>query len=477
MDWIVLLPPVVAIGLALWTRQIYLSLFAGLWLGTTILAGGNPVLGLRELADQIVAVFGSESNARILVFCLLVGGLVALVQVSGGVQGFINWARARGWGESRRGAELLAWGIGVVLFVESNISSLTVGAVSRPLFDKLNLPREKLAYYCDATCAPVCMSIPLNGWGAFVLGLLAAQELSTNAVAVLAEAVLFNFFALFAIGFSLLLALTGWRFGAMRRAEERAETTGQVLRPDAQPMIEEDVARIDPPDHVTPRARNLLLPVAVMVAMIFVGLYVTGGGDLMQGSGSTAVLWAVGTALGTALLLYAIPIPLRGGRPTLTPGTAMDWVVKGASGLVPVTLLLVLAFALGQVSQALEMGEYVVGLVGGQGAAWWMPVLVFVTTSFVSFTLGSSWTAFAILIPVVMPLAVEVALPSSLMLGAVLSGGIFGDHTSPLSDTSIISSMAAASDHVDHVNTQMPYALVQAGLAAVAFVVAGLLAA
>ncbi len=476
MDWIVLLPPVVAIGLAMWTRQIYLSLFAGLWLGTTILAGGNPVLGLRELADQIVTVFTTESNARILVFCLLVGGLVALVQASGGVQGFIKWARARGWGESRRGAELLAWGIGVVLFVESNISSLTVGAVSRPLFDRLSLPREKLAYYCDATCAPVCMSIPLNGWGAFVLGLVGAQELSQNAVAVLAEAVLFNFFALFAIGFSLVLALTGWGFGAMRRAEKRAADTGQVLRPDAQPMIEDDVARIEPPDHVTPQARNLLLPVAVMVAMIFVGLYVTGGGNLMEGSGSTAVLWAVGTALGAALLLYAIPCPLREGRATLTLGTSMDWVVKGASGLVPVTLLLVLAFALGQVSQALEMGDYVVQLVGEQGPAWWMPVLVFAVTSFVAFTLGSSWTAFAILIPVVMPLAVEVALPSSLMLGAVLSGGIFGDHTSPLSDTSIISSMAAASDHVDHVNTQMPYALVQAALAAVAFVVAGLLA-
>jgi Na+/H+ antiporter len=476
MDWIVLLPPVVAIGLAMWTRQIYLSLFAGLWLGTTILAGGNPVLGLRELADQIVTVFTTESNARILVFCLLVGGLVALVQASGGVQGFIKWARARGWGESRRGAELLAWGIGMVLFVESNISSLTVGAVSRPLFDRLSLPREKLAYYCDATCAPVCMSIPLNGWGAFVLGLVGAQELSQNAVAVLAEAVLFNFFALFAIGFSLVLALTGWGFGAMRRAEKRAADTGQVLRPDAQPMIEDDVARIEPPDHVTPQARNLLLPVAVMVAMIFVGLYVTGGGNLMEGSGSTAVLWAVGTALGAALLLYAIPRSLREGRATLTPGTSMDWIVKGASGLVPVTLLLVLAFALGQVSQALEMGDYVVQIVGEQGPAWWMPVLVFAVSSFVAFTLGSSWTAFAILIPVVMPLAVKVALPSSLMLGAVLSGGIFGDHTSPLSDTSIISSMAAASDHVDHVNTQMPYALVQAGLAAVAFVVAGLLA-
>ena len=476
MDWIVLLPPVVAIALAMWTRQIYLSLFAGLWLGTTILAGGNPVAGLRGLADQLVAVFDSESNTSILIFCLLVGSLIALVQASGGVKGFIAWARRQGWGETRRGAELLAWCVGVVIFVESNISSLTVGAVSRPLFDQLNLPREKIAYYCDATCAPVCMSIPLNGWGAFVLGLVGAQELSVNAVAVLAQAVLFNFFALFAIGFSLVLALTGWGFGAMRRAEERAAESGAVLRPDAQPMVEDEVASIEPPDHVVPRALHLLLPVAVMVAMIFVGLYVTGDGQLMQGSGATSVLWAVGTGVGVAILLYALPRPSPNGRSTLSVGDAMDWVVKGASGLVPVTLLLVLAFAIGQVSQALEMGAYVVQLVGTEGPTWWVPVLIFVVTGFVSFTLGSSWTAFAILIPVALPLATELALPASLLLGAVLSGGIFGDHTSPLSDTSIISSMAAACDHVDHVNTQMPYALVQAGLAAVAFVIAGLLA-
>ena len=476
MDWIVLLPPVVAIALALWTRQIYLSLFAGLWLGTTILAGGNPVAGLRGVADQLVTAFANESNASILIFCLLVGSLIALVQASGGVVGFIEWARARGWGESRRGAELLAWGVGVVIFVESNISSLTVGAVSRPLFDRLDLPREKLAYYCDATCAPVCMAVPLNGWGAFVLGLVGAQDLSRNAVAVLAEATLFNFFALAAIGFSLALALSGWGFGAMRRAEERAGRGGGVLRPDAQPMVEDEVARIEPPDHVVPRARHLLLPVAVMVAMIFVGLYVTGDGQLMQGSGATSVLWAVGTGVGVALLLYALPRPFPNGRPTLPVGDAMDWVVTGASGLVPVTLLLVLAFAIGQVSQDLEMGAYVVQVVDTDGPTWWVPLLVFAVTGFVSFTLGSSWTAFAILIPVALPLAAELALPASLLLGAVLSGGVFGDHTSPLSDTSIISSMAAACDHVDHVNTQMPYALVQAALAAVAFVVAGLLA-
>ncbi len=474
MDWIVLLPPVVAIALALWTRQIYLSLVAGLWLGTTILAGGNPVAGLRELADQVVTVFTNESNASILIFCLLVGSLVALVQASGGVQGFIEWARRRGWGRTQRSAELLAWCIGLVVFVESNISTLTVGAVSRPLFDRLQLPREKIAYYCDATCAPVCMMIPLNGWGAYVLGLVQAQGLSENAVAVLAGGVAYNFFAIFAIGFSLFLALTGWGFGPMRRAEERARETGEVLRPGSQPMMTDDIAQIEPPDHVVPRARNLLLPIGVMVGMIFVGLYVTGEGSLMQGSGSTAVLWAVGTAVGAALGLYLTP-RLWGARPTLSLDASMDWVVKGASGLVPVTLLLVLAFALGQVSQALEMGSYVVQLVGEGGPTWWVPVTVFVVTCFVSFTLGSSWTAFAILIPVALPLAGGLELSPSLLLGAVLSGGIFGDHASPLSDTSIISSMASASDHVDHINTQLPYALLQAGLAAAGFVIAGML--
>ncbi len=471
MDWIVLLPPVLAIGLAMSTRQIYLSLLAGLWLGTTILAGGNPVLGLREMADQIVTVFTNETNASILVFCLLVGSLVGLVQASGGVRGFVAWARERGWGTSTRGAEVLAWGTGLVMFVESNISNLTVGAVSRPFFDDLNLPREKLAYYCDATCAPVCMMIPLNGWGAYVLGLVSAQDVAGSAVSVLVGALLFNFFGLAAILFSLALALTGWGFGPMRRAEERARDRGELLRPGAQPMITEDIARIEPPDGVVPRARNLLVPVAVMVGMIFVGLYVTGNGSLMEGSGATAVLWAVGTAVGTALLLYVGP-RLWGGASVLSLEEAMDWVVKGASGLVPVTFLLVLAFALGQVSQALEMGAYVSGLVG-EGPAWWMPVTVFGATCFVSFTLGSSWTAFAILIPVALPLAQGLGLPPALLLGAVLSGGLFGDHASPLSDTSIIASMASACDHVDHINTQMPYALVQAGVAALGFVVAG----
>ena len=471
MDWIVLLPPVVAIGLALWTRQVFLSLIAGLWLGTTILGGGNPILGLRGMADAMVAVFGDVSNSRIILFSLLVGGLIALVQVSGGVAAFVQWVQRRGWGKSRRSAELMAFVVGMVIFVESSITSLIVGTLSRPFFDKLRIPREKLAYYCDATSAPVCMSIPLNGWGAFVLGLILAQGYADDAVSLLVRSLAFNFFCLFAIAFALVLALTGWSYGSMRQAQVRAAEEGHLTRPGSSPMIADDVVNLPPVRPEAGRASDLILPVAVMILMIFVSLWITGEGNLMEGSGSTAVLWAVGVATGIAMLWYALP---RGGRPLLTPAKSTDFVIKGASGLVGVVGLLVLAFALGNVSRELEMGPYIVSIIGDTTQAWWLPALVFVVGCVVSFTLGSSWTTFAILIPLVLPLAEGIGISMPLMLGAVLSGGVYGDHASPLSDTSIISSMASACDHVDHINTQLPYTLTVAGLSLVAFVIAGL---
>ncbi|MFT5143578.1 MAG: tetracycline resistance efflux pump [Rhodothermales bacterium] len=473
MDWIVLLPPIAAIALALWTKEVHLSLFAGLLIGTTILAGGNPVLGMRELVDQLVLVFQDSGNTRIVFFCLLVGGLMALVQASGGVAGFVRWAQARGWGQTRRGAELLAWSIGMIVFVESSITCLVVGAVSRPFFDRLKIPREKLAFYCDSTSAPVCMTIPLNGWGAYILGLLAAQGITTGAVSLLVSGLFFNFYSWFAILFSLGLAITGWRFGSMRVAEERALATGQLTRPGSVPMVSEEVSELQPVDGSPEHARDLLVPIGVMVLMIFVGLWITGEGDIMRGSGSTSVLWAVGTAILVAVGLYAIP---RKGKIVMTPMVSSALVLKGSAGLVGVTVLIVFAFALGQVSRALEMGPFVVGLVGDGLPTWWIPALVFVVTAFISFTMGSSWTAFAILLPIALPLATGLGLPEGLMLGAVLSGGVWGDHASPLSDTTIISSLSAACDHVDHTRTQMPYALGIGGLAFACYLVAGLIA-
>jgi tetracycline resistance efflux pump len=475
MDWIVLLPPIVAIVLALWTKEVYLSLLAGLWLGTTILVGGNPILGLRELIDQMVAVFAIASNTRILLFSLLVGGLIALVQASGGVAGFISWAQRRGWGSTKRGAELLAWSIGMFIFVESSITSLIVGSISRPLFDRLKIPREKLAFYCDSTSAPVCMMLPLNGWGAFVLGLLGAQGLAAGAVGLLATSLLFNFYAIFTIVFSLVLALTGWRFSTMAHAELRAETTGQLLRPGATPLVAEEVIEIEPVQGSRSRASHLLVPIVVMVAMIFAGLYITGNGNLMAGSGSTSVLWAVLAAVASAMIMYSLPRSGGDGKPLMSLIDSMALVIKGSSGLVGMVVLVAFAFALSQVSKDLKMGEYIVGVMGSDWPTWWIPAMVFIVGCFISFTLGSSWTGFAIMMPIALPLADGLGISSALMLGAVLSGGIFGDHASPLSDTSLISSMSAACDHVDHINSQLPYALTIAGISLVTFLIAGLL--
>ena len=468
MDWMVLLPPLVAIALALLTRQIYLSLLAGLLFGTTLLAGGNPLLGVAELFNQLVAVFADAGNTRILMFCLLVGGLIALLQAGGGVQGFVHWATQRGLAASRRGAELLAIAVGLVIFVESSITSLAVGASSRPLFDRLKLPREKLAYYCDATSAPVCMMLPLNGWGAYVLGLLAAQGFAGDAVGLLIGGLAYNFFAWLAIGFALLLAFTGWSFGPMRAAEQRAAERGELIRPGSRPMVATEIATIEPAPGITPKARYFCVPILLMVVGVFGGLLVTGGGNLTAGSGSTSVLWAVSGTIVVTLLWYRVAGLMQVGDGT-------DLVIKGMGGLVGPTVLLLLAFALGQVSRALEIGPFLVSLMGEDLNAWWLPGLVFVIGCAISFTLGSSWTTFAILLPLALPLAEGLGLPPALMLGAVLSGGIFGDHVSPLSDTSIISSMAAACDHVDHINTQLPYALLLALLSLASFLLTGLL--
>lgn len=473
MDWIVLTPALIAIVLAMWTRQVYLSLFAGLWLGATIIVGGNPIAGLRETVDQIVLVFLDAGNTRVIIFCLLVGGLIALVQASGGVVGFVESARGRGWGNTRRSAELLAWLVGLAIFVESSITSLATGAVARPFFDRLKLPREKLAYYCDAMSAPVCMSIPLNGWGAYVLGLLAAQGMGAESVPLLVRSLIFNFFSWMAILFALFLAISGWGFGAMKKAERRAAQTGEVTRPGSRPMMSDDVANIEPIGRVPNRAYNLLIPILVLVGMIFVGLFITGEGNLMAGSGSTSVLWAVGASIGVAAVMYALP--LTSGRAAVSLQESTDLVLKGSAGLVGVTVLIVFAFALGQISRALEMGPYLVSLIGSDAPVWWLPSIIFLVACIISFTLGSSWTCFAIMIPIALPIADGLAIDPALMLGAVLSGGVFGDHASPLSDTTIISSMSAACDHIDHVNTQLPYTLVVAAVALVAFTAMGLL--
>jgi len=461
--WVSLLPPLIAILLAIRTRQVYISLFVGIWMGWTILTGYNPLMGFIKGVEACVRVFENPSNTKVILFSALVGALITLTQYSGGMEGFVNWVTKKGLGASRRRAGLLAWGIGLIIFVESSISVLVSGAVARPLFDKLRISREKLAYICDSTSAPNCILIPLNAWGAFILGLLSDQGIQ-NPVKILLISIPLNFYAILAIASVLMVILLPWDIGPMKKAEKRVREEGKLLRDGAEPLISTEVTSILKKDGLPARPVNMIIPIATMVMMMPIGLWITGSGNIMNGSGSTAVFWAVLTSIIVSGILYK-------SQGIMSLKEIVDQFMKGVGGLIPLASLMILAFAIGGVCRALGTGPYVAGLARSFVSPIFVPVLLFLISCFIAFSTGTSWGTFAIMIPIAVPTIQMMGLHPSLAIAAVLGGGVFGDHCSPISDTTIIASMAAATDHIDHVRTQLPYALIAAGAAAVLYVV------
>ena len=466
-SWTSLLPPVLAIGLAIGTRQVYLSLGAGVWLGFTILAGWNPLGGLGGAIEGAITVFGDAGNTRVLLFTLVIGALIATVEAGGGVRGFVDGLERRGWASSPRGARVLSFLVGVVIFIESNITVLVAGAVSRPLFDRQRRSREMLAYLIDSTSAAVCVLIPLNAWGAYVLQLLSEQGVE-NPLALFVTSIPYNVYALAAVALAGFVAVTGWAVGPMRAAEARA-MRGQHHDDGAAPDVDESALVPEPVGAIPPRAVNMLVPLGVMVLAMPTGLWITGGGNLLEGSGSTSVLWAVLSGL---LVAWVMMLVQRG----MTVEQLTSTGLKGAGGMLGMAFVLLLALALGAVTRELGAGVYVASGVAtaGVGPALLLP-LVFVTGAFVAFSTGTSWGTFAIMIPIAVPAAAALGLPLAPFLAASLAGGIFGDHASPISDTTIVSSLAAATDHIAHVRTQLPYALLAGGVAVVGFALIGAL--
>jgi len=476
-----LLPPLVAIGLALWTRQVFLSLFAGIVLGFIILSGGNPLAGALATLDGFVAVFSDAGNTRIILFTLIVGALIALIQRSGGVQGFVDRLLARlersAASASERGqrkrVELLALLTGMVLFVESNISILTVGTLYRPVFDKLGIPREKLAFITDSSSAPSCILIPFNAWGAFIAGLLLSQGLDNPFGTVLA-AIGFNFYPMLVIVILLFVIVSGRDIGEMKRAEIRARTEGTLLRDGAVPMIAGDVSQMAPKPGAPPRARHMVIPIAALVVLMPVFLIMTGEAGqgwlhaLQSGSGSKAVLYATSMACALAMVIYKLE-----GR--LGVREMFDLSLKGMSGMVPLAILMVLAFALGQLCRDLGTGVFVAESAKGFISPALVPAMIFLVSGFIAFSTGTSWGTFAIMIAIAVPLAQGLDSNVTLAIAAALGGGVFGDHCSPTSDTSIITSMATASDHIDHVRTQLPYALIGGGVTTLLYLILGVM--
>jgi Na+/H+ antiporter NhaC len=458
------LPPLLAIGLAIWTRQVYLSLAAGIWIGWTIILGWNPLAGLAGAVDGAVTTVTDPGNARVIMFTFAIGALIALVEANGGVRGFVRWVEERNWVTNGRRAQLLAWILGVIIFIESNITVLVAGSICRPLFDRFRVSREKLAYLIDSTSAPVCVLIPFNAWGAYILGVLATLGVE-DPVPTLVASIPLNFYALAALALAGISAARQLDVGPMRAAQKRTA--------DGELHWEHAVALADPEDMAPPpregmplRPVNMVVPIAAMVLMMPVAMYVTGEGDIMAGSGSTSVLWAVLAGVGVASILSL-------GQRLLNLEELSRVSLQGAGALTSMALVLLLAITLAAVTVEMGTGEYVAGVVGGRVPLPLLLPLLFAVAGGIAFATGSSWGTFGIMLPMAVPVANSLGLLATPFIAAVLSGGIFGDHSSPISDTTIVSSLASASDHIEHVRTQIPYALTAGTVAVIGFALTG----
>ncbi|WP_439128695.1 Na+/H+ antiporter NhaC family protein [Polaribacter sp.] len=483
-----ILPPVIAIILALKTKQVYIALLFGIWFSWLIIEGWNPLQGTLAMIEGMVNVFQSKGNTRTIMFSALVGALLIFIQFSRGVEGFINIINkklvkleAKKTGYSRIMVQILATFTGLLLFVETSISSLTVGTLYRPIFDKLKIPREKLAYIADSSSAPSSILIPFNAWGAFIMGLLLTQGID-KPFSVMIASIKYNFYPLLAIILVFVVILSKKDFGLMKKAEQRTKETGLLMNIGAKPMVSDEVTSFPPKEGIPAKAYNMIVPLLVMVCMMPINLIYTGWNEVKEytstfdhvkqaigaGSGSSSVLYAVVTALLVAIIMYMI-------QGFLKPKEAVNLTLKGISELMPLALLMLLAFAIGDACKVLDTGNYVANVTESWLSPELLPAVIFVVSSFIAFSTGTSWGTFAIMLLISIPMANTHGADITIVVAATLGGGIFGDHCSPISDTSIISSMASASDHIDHVKTQLPYALFGGLITVILYLVIGFL--
>ncbi|WP_336406963.1 Na+/H+ antiporter NhaC family protein [Gallaecimonas mangrovi] len=420
--------------------------------GLQLLAKGTPALGQTGInsVERVVAVFSSTGNVQLLMFSVLIGAFLALIRESGGVAATVQWLVNMGLARTARRARLITMFAGVAVFVESNLSVLTAGILSRGLFDKFKMSRAQLAYLVDSTSAPVCILILLNGWGAYVLGLLDGYDLPGGKVSALWHSVPLNFYAIVTLVIAFYVAWTGKVFGPMKESEKR---------------LEQELAGLStvPPTKV----RFMVLPLITLIGGMAGFMLWSGHGDLTQGNGSQSMLYATLCGILVAYLLMIF-------QPQFNHQSLMALCFTGMGELLQLVSIVLLSIALGASLKVLGTGAYIAGLVGEFLPLVLVAPVLFLAGAAMSFTTGTSWGTFAILIPLGMPLVESLHLPPDLVLAAILGGGIFGDHCSPISDTTAVSSIASGCDLLEHVRTQMPYALVAGSISLVLYFLAGL---
>lgn len=466
-----IIPPVLAIVLAVITKEVFISLFIGIFAGELIMQKWAFFPALSGSIEDVVNVFADSGSTKTVIFSFLVGGIITVISASGGVEGFVKYlTEKKGMVKNRKAAMLLAYIIGVVIFIESSIKILITGTIARPLTDQYKVSREKLAYICDSTCAPICALIPLNGWGAMLMGVIGVQVangvISGNPAQLLVRSLPFQFYCIITVLSVGYYIFTERDWGPMKEAEERVRKTGEVLRDGAEPLIAEEALATPTKEGIKPDMWNMILPLIVLIGMMPLGLYITGSGNIFEGSGSTSVLWAVLASLTFAGILYKC-------KNVMDFDEYLKYVTKGIGAMISMIILLIAAFAIGNVIGELGTGKFMAGLVEGRISGVFGPAIIFVLASVMAFATGTSWGTFAIMVPIAIQMAVAMDANVIASIGAAISGGIMGDHCSPISDTTILSSMVAATDHIDHVTTQLPYAILNGIISLILYIIVG----
>lgn len=462
-----ILPPFVAIALALISKNVFVALFTGVFLGYIVLSGGNILIGIDRTLMSFVEVFQDIDNTIVIMVVALLGGMTLLIEQSGGINGFVDYMiTKREIIKSKKGANLFTFILGILIFTSGTLSTLITGTIARPLSDAMKVPHEKLSYIVHSTSTPVCVLIPLSGWGAFMIGLLQSQGVE-NAATVLVKSIPLNFYCLLAVFGVLFFILTEKDFGPMKRAEERATKTGLLDEPKDGVIVEEKLeTAVTIEKHTS--AANLIVPLISMIGMIVTGMLITGKGSILDGDGMRAILWGVCFGLLMGGILYF-------SQKIFTFSEFMNIFFKGTGDMLPVASILIFAFSMGEVVNQLGTGEYLASLFASILKPSLLPMLVFVISCIISFATGTSMGTMAVMMPLAMPMASTMGTNITLVASAVFGGSIFGDHCSPISDTTIMSCTTSGCDVMDHINSQMPYALVCAGISIVLYIIAGII--
>ena len=451
MGVISIIPALIAIVLSFATRNTIVSLVVACIVGT--LLSGQGLLGFPTLLKTSL---GTTSFSWVMLLNTFIAIIVAYFQKTGAIQSFSQMIHDKNL--SRRGAQLMAWVLGIFVYFSDSFSPLFVGSTMRSITDKARISREKLAYIADSTSAPVSVLVPITGWAAYLSGL--AVGIGS---ALFLKAIPYNFYAILAV---IMVGLIGSGiikdFGPMKKAEERAMNEGKVLRDGAVPLIGKELTEMKPYEGIKPRIfLNFLLPV-LMIISIALGTYITlGSAKTME-----AFLFVI-IFMSISMLLQGIPFQ-----------EIMNTLTQGIKGAVPAVTLLALAYSINALSKDMGTANYIVSLSESFLTPAMLPAIIFIISAIMAFATGSSWGTFAICMPIALPLAFtftggELGTLVYACFGAVAGGGVFGDHCSPLSDTTVLSSTGSASDHIDHVQTQLPYALCCGTLAVILYLVIG----